>query len=215
MRLTGTSFTATSRVAGFTLLEVLLTLVILSVGLLGLAAMQVVGLKSGNTASYRSIATLVAGEMAERMRANPAALGTINQTTGVVTESLFKKVDAGSTNCAELPDPYCSSWLDGTTVTPAKDCSPAEMAAFDINVMFCGNAKDSKLPKERTVSGLNMLPKGSMTISCSVDPCVPGAEHVITVIWEERPEGADAATASTQRTLVVNFTPLRETELPE
>lgn len=59
--------------SGFTLLEVLVALLILSIGLLGLAALQTVSLQF-NTGSYaRTQATLVAYEIIERMRANPTA----------------------------------------------------------------------------------------------------------------------------------------------
>jgi type IV pilus assembly protein PilV len=55
---------------GFTLLEVLIAMVVLAVGLLGLAAMQATGLKNSLSAYQRSQATQLAYDMADRMRAN-------------------------------------------------------------------------------------------------------------------------------------------------
>ncbi len=66
--------TFTPRLAqGFTLLEVLVTVVVLSVGLLGVAGFQVSGLKSNDSSYLRSQATLYAYEIMDRMRANREA----------------------------------------------------------------------------------------------------------------------------------------------
>jgi len=58
---------------GFTLLEVLVALVVLSVGLLGLASLQTNTLKFNQGAYLRTQATNLAYDMADRMRANRAA----------------------------------------------------------------------------------------------------------------------------------------------
>lgn len=56
--------------SGFTLLEVLVSIIILSIGLLGMAGLLTVSLKSNNTANYRSQATMLADDIMDRMRAN-------------------------------------------------------------------------------------------------------------------------------------------------
>ncbi|HEY8570577.1 type IV pilus modification protein PilV [Microbulbifer sp.] len=61
---------------GATLIEVLITIVILAVGLLGLSATQVMTLKNSNNAHQRYLAALAAHEMVERMRANPDGVET-------------------------------------------------------------------------------------------------------------------------------------------
>lgn len=55
---------------GFSLLEVLIALIILSVGLLGIAALQGVALKTNHSAYQRSQATFLSYDMMDRMRAN-------------------------------------------------------------------------------------------------------------------------------------------------
>lgn len=57
-------------VSGFTLLEVLIALLVLSVGLLGLAGLQTRGLATGHNAYLRSQAVLLARDIGERIRAN-------------------------------------------------------------------------------------------------------------------------------------------------
>ena len=61
---------------GTTLIEVLIALIVLSIGLLGLALLQVTSVQSNHSAYYRSQATVLAHDLADRMRANrTAALG--------------------------------------------------------------------------------------------------------------------------------------------
>jgi type IV pilus assembly protein PilV len=61
------------RTAGFTLIEVLVALVVLSIGLLGVAALQMVGLKGNLSASLRTQASYLADDIIDRMRANYTA----------------------------------------------------------------------------------------------------------------------------------------------
>ncbi len=72
---------------GFTLLEVLIAMVVLSVGLLGLAGLQATSLKNNHDAYLRTIATLQAYDMADRMRANIQGvnLGLYNDISGTST----------------------------------------------------------------------------------------------------------------------------------
>lgn len=65
-----------NRQQGFTLLEVLIALLVLSIGLLGLAALQTTGLRSNEMASMRTTATQLAYDISDRMRANPAGVDT-------------------------------------------------------------------------------------------------------------------------------------------
>ncbi len=55
---------------GFSLLEVLIALLILSVGLLGVVGMQLSGIKYTDEAYFHSLATTQLSSMMERLRAN-------------------------------------------------------------------------------------------------------------------------------------------------
>jgi len=59
---------------GFTLLEVLIALLVLSIGLLGLAALQTTGLRSSQMAIMRTQAAGLASDIVECMHANPAGV---------------------------------------------------------------------------------------------------------------------------------------------
>lgn len=59
---------------GFTLLEVLIAIVVLSFGLLGMAGIQVIGIKNTHDANLRTLAVQQAYDMADRIRANAAGV---------------------------------------------------------------------------------------------------------------------------------------------
>jgi type IV pilus assembly protein PilV len=61
------------RASGFTLIEILVALVVLSVGLLGIAALYVESLRASRVSFNRMTAVTLASDMADRIRANPAA----------------------------------------------------------------------------------------------------------------------------------------------
>lgn len=69
---------------GFTLIEVLVALVVLCIGLLGVASLQLTSLKSNHGSAMRTQATYLAYDIVDRMRANrPAALaGSYNIELG-------------------------------------------------------------------------------------------------------------------------------------
>ena len=56
--------------SGFTLLEVMVAIVVLSLGLLGLAGLQAATLRNNQIAYYRAIAVQQTFDMADRIRAN-------------------------------------------------------------------------------------------------------------------------------------------------
>ena len=59
--------------AGVSLIEVLVAVVILTIGLLGLAGLQAGGMRVSQGATFRGLASQYASDMADRMRANAAA----------------------------------------------------------------------------------------------------------------------------------------------
>ncbi len=61
------------RMSGFTLIEVLVAMIVLSIGLLGLAGLQLTSLKAADSAYFRSQAMVLADDVLDRMRSNRAA----------------------------------------------------------------------------------------------------------------------------------------------
>lgn len=87
-------------VGGFTLIEVLVALVILSVGLLGLAALQTTGMKYNQSAYEYSQATSAAYDILDRMRANfTTASTTTDYTTKFSDTPTTPSVDCSTSSC--------------------------------------------------------------------------------------------------------------------
>ena len=66
---------------GFTLLEVMIALLIFSLGLMGLAGLLTTSVKTNHSAYLRTQAIFLAQGMADRMRANPLAVWNTTSTT--------------------------------------------------------------------------------------------------------------------------------------
>lgn len=91
------------RDSGFSLIEVLIALVILSVGLLGIAAMVSISMKSKTGSYYRTQALALSGTILDRMRANRAAALTgaydIAVAQGTVTTGSLSSQDCTNSSC--------------------------------------------------------------------------------------------------------------------
>ena len=91
------------RQQGFSLVEVLIALIIMSVGMLGIAGLYVQSMQAGRTSMFRHHAVTLAGDVADRIRANPRA--------GIA---------------------YAGAGANNNCVSAGIDCNEAEMAANDI-----------------------------------------------------------------------------------
>lgn len=89
---------------GFSLVEVLIALIIMSVGMLGIAGLYVQSMQAGRTSMLRHHAVTLAGDIADRIRANPMAGAAYTATAG----------------------------QDNSCVAQGADCDAAQMAAHDI-----------------------------------------------------------------------------------
>lgn len=86
---------------GFSLIEVLVALLVLSIGLLGLAALQTTSLQY-NTGSYnRTQATFLAYDIIDRMRANNDAVANADGTgyDQPVSANVSSSTNCDTTNC--------------------------------------------------------------------------------------------------------------------
>jgi type IV pilus assembly protein PilV len=144
------------RQAGFSLVEVLITLVIMSVGMLGIAGLYVQSMQAGRTSMFRHHAVTLAGDVADRIRANPTADIAYTAPVGA----------------------------DNGCVMGGVDCSPAQMAANDIllwkdqaaNTIPGGDVLIVLAPENGLIP-----PTYQITVSWTEPGQVPAPSYTITV----------------------------------
>lgn len=124
---------------GVGLIEILITLFILAIGLLGVASLQFVGSFANKDAISRTQSEFVAEQISERLRsaARPAAVGD-----GMVVENAY--FDAANYNFSGLScagsDPYDCFCLSRPASVPdceASQCSEPQMARYDGWALSC------------------------------------------------------------------------------
>lgn len=103
---------------GSSLIEVLITLLVFAIGMLGMAALQLNALQGTADSAQRSQSTWILQDIAERIRANPQG-----------TAANYAAAPA----CAALPVNRCADYYNPATGAKvnASNCSAAQMAAFD------------------------------------------------------------------------------------
>ena len=117
--------------SGVTLIEVLVTLLITTIGLLGLAALQLGALQATSDSAQRSQAVWLMQDLIERIRANPQ---------GSADDYL------PSNNCSSYPAKMCATYkTTAGAVIEAADCSAVEMATFDRWETQCRYSADSSV----------------------------------------------------------------------
>ena len=132
---------------GFTLLEVLVAMVVLSIGLLGLSGLQTSGLRSNHSAFLRSQATIITNDILDRMRANRAraVAGSYNLAYGAPpTGSITCTTSCSATQVAQMD---LFEWRDDLARLPAGEGAITVSSAGIAEVKVCWN--DSR---ESTVS---------------------------------------------------------------
>lgn len=80
---------------GFTLIEVLVSALVLSIGLVGVAGLQAFSLKNNQSSFMRSQATSLAYDLADRMRANVASATANMYAPAAATVEVSCKTTAG------------------------------------------------------------------------------------------------------------------------
>jgi type IV pilus assembly protein PilV len=161
------------RAAGFTLVEVLVSLIIIAVGMLGLAKIQALAYASTGIAGTQSLAALQASSLVSAMRANRNYWSTAAPFTYTFTFS------SGTPTTVTLTDATLANTYDCTSGGANAPCTPAQLAAYDLKNTTNG-------PTRGWIWALNaVLPNPSATISCPTPAA--GAQLVcsIQITWAE------------------------------
>src|SRR6202451_1061320 len=146
---------------GFSLIEVLVALIVVSIGLLGIAKMQAIAYSSTGVASKRSLAAIEGASLASSMHANRAywsVPGTAALNT-TVTGTAIASSDpglAGGGNC---------------TVGGTIPCTPNQLAAYDMQSWAAALKA--------------LLPNDQATIVCQSTAAPTPVSCTVTITWTE------------------------------
>ncbi|HET9108845.1 MAG TPA: type IV pilus modification protein PilV [Steroidobacteraceae bacterium] len=156
---------------GFSLIEVLVALIVLSVGLLGIAKMQALALASTSVAGMRSLAAVEADSIADAMHVNRgfwAASNASGLNVSIVGNTVTV-TQAGPATPPVLPAVNCA------TNGP---CNAPSVAGYDL---------------QNWAAALNqLLPGDEATIACNASDPI---DCLVTIQWSEQAVGMNTAQA--------------------
>ena len=170
------------REGGFSLIEVLVALVIVSVGLLGIAKMQALAYASTGIASKRSLAAIQASSLASSMGANRAywAAGLAPPTITVTG------------NAIASADPALSAGTNCTSAGVAP-CTPRQVAGYDMQAW--------------ATALKTLLSNDQATITCTQGAIPPPVNCVVTITWTENQVALNTQEAAASNAAAAAGTP--------
>ncbi|MCU7871915.1 MAG: type IV pilus modification protein PilV [Candidatus Thiodiazotropha sp. (ex Lucinoma borealis)] len=176
------TFSSRKNCQGMTLVEVLVAAVVIAIGLMGVAALQVAALQGSSNSQYRSRATDLASSLADRIRANLTAIDAYRLTP-----------HGGScTNRAASAISICAMAPDETTTANVDNCTADDLAAYDLWEVRC--ALDAGLPQPQIIVTCPAVP--------DLVPCPPLSPLQISIIWQVQNTTAGFTTEQVSNTIV-------------
>ena len=163
---------------GFTIIEVMVSVIIFSIGLIGIAKLQVVSKQSNYDAVARITATGLAQDMLSRMRANPGELLTYVSVSGANT--------VGRNSITSEPTPDCSSIGTGDI------CESDELANHDL--WEFEEALDGAAEQDADGNSLGGLSQPTACISGPTDGSA--GVYTIAIVWYGK-TGLSSSSSST------------------
>jgi type IV pilus assembly protein PilV len=167
---------------GFTLIEVLVSVLILAIGLLGLAGLQARGMKENHNAYLRAQATLMAQDMADRMRANAAGVVAGNYNSPTSTEVAACLTSSGCTS-AQMATNDFYEWTNKAT----------------------GRMSVADLPNGKGAVCIDSTPNDGTFASQACDGT--GNAYVVKIWWEERENDTANNKSTITKRFVTSFRP--------
>jgi type IV pilus assembly protein PilV len=173
--------------SGVTLIEVLITVLVLAIGLLGIAAVQTTAM-TGNFTSYQSTqAAFLASAMMERIRANRAAYTSLTNTS----PPSYYQLTAGSTPTAATAN--CS-----TSVCTAQAQALWDMAVWYAQVTGSNNSGSNVTTlgaQDSAGNAIGALPGGQASITCDNPfPTTGPGKCIVSVYWDPGRLGLSGST---------------------
>jgi len=181
---------------GFSLIEVMVSLIVICVGLLGIAKLQALSLSNTTTSRLRALAAIEAASLAAAMHSNRQYWGTTPPLSITVTASgsppSIVSSDAGlqtatNTDLTNNPTATSPSAVYIGTTGGGSQCTAVPLAAFDL--------------ARWTVSLAALLPNATAAVNCPPSPggAAP-ASCTIQIAWTEQAVAVNAQEAQATTT---------------
>jgi type IV pilus assembly protein PilV len=164
---------------GVGLIEVLITLVVLAIGLLGIAALQLLSKRTNFEAAERTIATQLAYDILERMRANPTAL----QTYAGTSDSAAPVLGYQSAVFTAEPTPNCSG--------SATACSPIALATHDLWEWEQKLLGAQEVTTDGGQAGGLVMPKACIATNVAAGVADRSGRYSVAIVWRGNTEISD------------------------
>ena len=187
---------------GFSLVEVMVALLVISVGLLGCAKLGALLMSSTGTSRVRSLVALEASSLADSIHADrdfwDASSGDWTPANGLTVTATQS---SGTTSFSGSGSATLSSGLSSSPVCEsgsAAPCTPANMAAYDLT-RWAADLTSSKLLQNST-SNINCATLNSI-ITCTIT--INWQENTVASNSQEAQAGAPATFQNESYVLVV------------
>jgi type IV pilus assembly protein PilV len=162
---------------GFTLIEVLVSSLILGLGLLGLAGLQTASLRNTQSASQRSETAFLAYEMADRLRSNPQG------------------VQNGNYNNQPKTGDQCLNAI----------CTPDQKAGYDLALWAAD--LEARLPNGAGVVCIDSTPDDGTPPPGDPLCDNQGSVYAIKIWWRDWQQDAQAGDTKDYQRFVTSLTP--------
>ncbi len=161
---------------GFSLIELLVTVVIFSVGLLAVAGLQIVSKRATFAAMQRTTASQIAFGLLEDMRANGPALETYVTTAQIGDKSV---TGVSSADCTDMANPCIASTIASRDLKQWESLLDGDMET---------------VPKGAGTTGVGGLVSPA---ACIVGPADGSAGvYVVSIVWRGTAEITDPGTVA-------------------
>ncbi len=164
-------------IRGLSLIEVLVTITITSIGLMGLVSLQMQAVKATTDSGNRSQAVWVFNDIINRIHANE--------------ETSEEYINASLQGCIQ-PAATCSSYHNGNEEVKAIDCNGTQLAFWDFYEVACKNTNVGVIGDP-----IDYLPSARLTITCAGDNCdQSGTPLLINLEWRARRDDTEITGAT-------------------
>jgi len=170
-----------SKLKGLSLIEVLVTITITSIGLMGLVSLQMQAVRATTDSGNRSQAVWLFNDIVSRIHANE-----VSSLSYVTPPTFLVDLVTGQTRppvcTAPIIPTACSRYHTGVVAVQAADCTGVQQATWDLYEVACGSPKVAGFQG----NSVSYLPQAQLTIACATPGCGNSDPLNVTLQWRAK-----------------------------